>query len=129
MSVSLKKRMVLPAGVGIVILLLGVVLSPAPVRADADFHFGFGFGVPLHGYHGGPYHHHYHPHHWRRHHPGPYHGYYGSWFSVPYYSEPAPRCRDIWIEGHWERAPRYDGGGFTTYVERWVDGYWEKVCN
>jgi len=58
---------------------------------------------------------------------------WGPWWAPPVYVHPVPvpvppPCRDIWIEGHWDRRPHVDRHGFTTYYQVWIPGHWERVC-
>lgn len=61
---------------------------------------------------------------------------WGPWYyPVPYpvYTYPVPvpvpaPCRNVWVEGRWERRTMVDNGGFRTYRDVWVPGHWERLC-
>lgn len=61
---------------------------------------------------------------------GPWY-YPGPWYPVYTYPvvvpSPAP-CRNIWVEGRWERRTFSDDRGFRTYRDVWVPGHWERIC-
>lgn len=62
---------------------------------------------------------------------------WGPWYYpapwAPVYSYPvvvpvpAP-CRNVWVDGRWERRTYYDDRGFRTYRDVWVPGHWERLC-
>lgn len=45
-----------------------------------------------------------------------------------YTAPPAPVCRDVWVEGHYEPMSQSEGA-FTQHFSVWVPGQYQRSCN